>query len=61
LALDAFTQFYSFGWLAVFFAAIIALAARTGRFHRTGGLVLLGLYVIYIAGLVIMPMTGNGL
>ena len=60
LALDAFTQFYSFGWLAVFFAAIIALAARTGRFHRGGGMVLLGLYVVYLAGLVILPMTGAG-
>jgi cation:H+ antiporter len=60
LALDAFTQVYSFGWLAVFFVAIILLAARTGRFHRTGGLVLLGLWGIYLAGLVIMPMTDAG-
>ena len=61
LTLDAFTQFYSFGWLAVFFAALIALATRTGRFHRTGGLILLALYVLYIAGLVIVPMTGAAL
>lgn len=57
LTLDAFTQFYSFGWLAVFFAAFIALAVRTERFHRTGGLILLALYVLYVAGLVIAPMT----
>ena len=61
LTLDAFTQFYSFGWLAVFFTAVIALAARTGRFHRTGGLILLALYVIYLAGLVVLPMAGVGL
>jgi cation:H+ antiporter len=61
LTLDAFTQFYSFGWLAVFFTAVVALAARTGRFHRTGGLVLLALYVVYLAGLVVLPMAGAGL
>ena len=61
LTLDAFTQFYSFGWLAVFFTAVVALAARTGRFHRTGGLVLLALYGLYVAGLVVLPMTGVGL
>jgi cation:H+ antiporter len=61
LTLDAFTQFYSFGWLAVFFTAVVALAARTGRFHRSGGLVLLALYVVYLAGLVVLPMAGVGL
>lgn len=61
LTLDAFTQFYSFGWLAVFFTTVVALAARTGRFHRTGGLILLALYVVYVAGLVVLPMAGIGL
>ena len=60
LMLDRFTQFYSYGWLAVFFAAFIGLA-RTGRLHRRGGLLLLGLYVVYVAGLVVVPMTGAGL
>ena len=60
LTLDRFTQFYSYGWLAVFFAAFIGLA-MTGRFHRRGGLLLLGLYVVYVAGLVAVPTLGVGL
>ena len=60
LTLDRFTQFYSYGWLAVFVAAFIGLAT-TGPFHRRGGLLLLGLYVVYVAGLVIVPMLGLGL
>ena len=60
LTLDRFTQFYSYGWLAVFFAAFIGLAT-TGRFHRRGGLLLLGLYVVYVAGLVAVPTLGVGL
>ena len=58
LTLDRFTQFYSYGWLAVFFAAFIGLAT-TGLFHRRGGLLLLGLYVVYVAGLVVVPMLGE--
>ena len=60
LTLDRFTQFYSYGWLAVFFAAFIGLA-MTGRVHRGGGLLLLGLYVVYVAGLIVVPMLGVGL
>ncbi len=58
LTLDRFTQFYSYGWLTVFFAAFIGLA-RTGRFHRRGGALLLGLYVVYVAGLIVVPMLGS--
>ena len=61
LSLDLFTQVYSYGWLAVFLTAVIALVLRSGRFHRTGGLLLLGLYAVYLAGLVVVPMLGNGL
>ena len=60
LTLDRFTQFYSYGWLAVFFAAFIGLA-RTGHFHRRGGLLLLGLYIVYVAGLVVAPTMGVGM
>ena len=58
LTLSVFTQFYSFGWLTVFFAVFIAIAVRTGRFYRTGGLILLALYVLYIAGLIVTSTTG---
>ena len=58
LTLDRFTQFYSYGWLALFFATFIGLAT-TGRFHRRGGLLLIGLYVVYIAGLIVVPMVGG--
>jgi len=58
LTLDRFTQFYSYGWLALFFAAFIGLA-MTGRFHRRGGALLLGLYGLYVAGLIVVPMLGS--
>jgi len=38
--------------------AVIGLAT-TGRFHRRAGLLLIGLYVVYIAGLVVVPMVGG--
>ena len=55
LTLDVFTQEYSYGWLGVFFAAVFGLTARTGRFHRRGGLLLLALYAVYVTGLVRAP------
>ena len=61
LTLDRFTQFYSYGWLAVFFAAFIGVATSTGHFHRRSGLLLLGLYIVYIAGLVIVSIMSGGL
>ena len=59
LTLDLPTQIYSYGWLTVFFVALIGLGTRAGSFHRGGGLLLLGLYVIYVAGLVVVPMMGG--
>lgn len=61
LTLNRFTQFYSYSWLAVFFAAFIGLATTTGHFHRRGGVFLLGLYFLYVAGLVVVSMTGGGM
>ena len=58
LTLDRLTQRYSYGWLAVFFAALIGLST-TGQFHRRAGLVLLGLYIVYVAGLVMVSMSGG--
>ncbi|MCY4510469.1 MAG: hypothetical protein OXG35_26455 [Acidobacteria bacterium] len=60
LSLDVFTQVYSYGWLGVFFAAVLGLTARTGHFHRRGGLLLLALYVVYVTGLVLVPVLGVG-
>ena len=57
LALDLFTQVYSFGGLALFFAVVITLSLRTGRFHRRGGALLLGLWLAYIAGLVTVGLA----
>jgi cation:H+ antiporter len=59
LTLDLFTQVYSFGWLAVFIAALILLVARRGHFHRPGGMVLLGLYGVYVLGLSLVPIMGG--
>ena len=60
LTFDLFTQVYSYSWLAIFFTVVIALVAGSGRFHRGGGLVLLGLYVVYLTGMAFMSMTEQG-
>ena len=56
LRLDYVTQSYSYSWLGVFFVAIVGLAVRTGRVYRRSGLLLLGLFAVYVAGLVFLPM-----
>ena len=60
LTLDFFTQVYSYGWLGVFIAAVLGLTARTGHFHRGGGLLLLAFYAVYVTGLVLVPVLGVG-
>mgnify|MGYP001234401056 CR=1 FL=1 len=55
LDLSAFTQWYSYPWLAVFFAAMILMLGRRGTLTRPGGTLLLGLYAVYMAGLVLAP------
>jgi Ca2+/Na+ antiporter len=39
----------------VFFAAIILMLGRRGTLARPGGTLLLGLYAVYMAGLVLAP------
>ena len=60
LTLGLFTQVYSYLWLVIFFAVLIALLVPSGRCHRRGGLVLLGLYAVYVTGLVVAPRIGLG-
>ena len=55
LTLASVTQSYSYPWLAVFFAASILLMGRRGIMTRPCGFLLLGLYVVYLAGLVVAP------
>ncbi|MBM42234.1 MAG: hypothetical protein CL483_09970 [Acidobacteria bacterium] len=57
LTIDPFAQVYSFGWLGLFFAALLGLAVRTGRFHLRGGALLLGLWMTYVAGLAVVALT----
>jgi len=57
LTIDPFTQVYSFGWLGLFFAALLGLVVRTGRFHRRGGALLLGLWMTYVAGLAVVALA----
>ena len=56
LTLDLFTQVYSFGWLGLFFVAVLGLVVRTGRLHRGGGALLLGLWLTYISGLAVVAL-----
>lgn len=57
LTIDPFTQVYSFGWLGLFFAVLLGLVVRTGRFHRRGGALLLGLWMTYVAGLAVVALA----
>ena len=55
LTLSRSTQLYSFPWLMIFVSLMVSFLWREGRLTRLRGLLLLGLYFIYIAGLVVMP------
>jgi len=57
LTLSRFTQLYSFSWLVVFIAAMIFMFRSGHVVSRKEGFVLLGLYIGYIAGLIIVPMV----
>lgn len=61
LALDCFTQLYSYSWLGIFFVAVTGMGFRTGCFDRRDGLFLLGLYVCYVTGLAVVPMVAPAL
>lgn len=58
LELDAFTQWYAFPWMAIFFGALIFLVRRNGHVGRRAGLGLLMLYLVYSVGLVVLPALG---
>ena len=58
LTLDAFTQWYAFPWMGVFFALVIVLIRRNGVIQKQAGLALLVLYLLYVAGLVGLPAMG---
>ena len=58
LELDAFTQWYAFPWMAVFFGTLIFLVRRNGHVGRRAGLGLLMLYLAYSVGLVALPALG---
>ena len=58
LSLDAFTQWYAFPWLGVFFVSIIVLIRRNGVVERRAGAGLLVLYLLYVFGLIVLPAMG---
>ena len=58
LALDAFTQWYAFPWMGVFFGALIVLIRRNGHVGAKAGIGLLIAYVLYVLGLVGAPAVG---
>ena len=57
LTLSRFTQLYSLSWLVVFIAAMIFMFRSGHVVSRKEGFVLLGLYIGYIAGLIVVPMV----
>jgi len=58
LALDRFTQWYAFPWMAVFFGTLIFLVRRNGHVGRRAGVGLLILYLFYSLGLGMLPTLG---
>jgi cation:H+ antiporter len=57
LTLTRFTQLYSFPWLIIFICSMIWMFRPGSLVGRREGIILLSLYVAYIAGLVIIPMV----
>ena len=58
LVLDAFSQWYAFPWLGIFFATIVGLVLKNGIVRRAAGIGLLMLYALYVIGLVAIPVFG---
>ena len=58
LQLDAFSQWYGFPWLGIFFVTVIGAVLRFGLLRRAAGIALLLLYALYTAGLIALPALG---
>ena len=58
LTLLPFTRNYSFPWMMAFVLLMIFMIGREGKIDKREGATLLALYVIYIAGLIVLPMIG---
>ena len=58
LTLDPFSQLYAFPWMVVFFGLVIVLVWRNGRIERRAGSVFLALYLLFLIGLVVLPLIG---
>ena len=58
LRITRFTQLYSFPWLIIFISLLIFMFRRNGMLVKKDGLILLALYIIYIAGLIVFPALG---
>ena len=48
-----FVQWYSYPWLFVFIATLGLTLGRSGTLDRRGGMVLVGLYIVYATGLAV--------
>ena len=55
LVLDAFSQWYGFPWLGIFFVTIVGVVLKNGVVRRAAGIGLLMLYTLYMIGLVSIP------
>ena len=56
LMLEPFSQLYAFPWMVVFFGLVTVLIWRNGHIEGRAGSALLGLYLLYLIGLVLSPM-----
>lgn len=58
VTLGAFTRNYAFPWLLIFVVLIITMLRKDGTLLFREGAILLGAYVLYLCGLVVIPLLG---
>ena len=58
LALEAFSQWYAFPWMVVFFGVVVSLIWRNGHVGHLAGRVLIALYLLYLVGFVVLSALG---
>ena len=59
LTVDAFSQWYGFPWMVTFFVLVMVFIWRNGKVGPRAGSALLTLYVLYLVGLVALPLIGR--
>lgn len=57
LTLDLFTRHYAFLWVFIMIVGMMFIFWKTGKMTRRAGIIMLGLYVLYLIGLIIYTLA----